>query len=165
MRQGQWQAERTAAAAAATGPAAAAAAASASSAAAASASKSAKVQLDAQAQMYLPPLTSELLNQFVVSNKVQTAQTKRRNRRLSQINDQKRASLFGSCDSSPSGRDSPSPSVGDDSARVSGAAGPAAAAAPPPKFRPPPSRAEAALRAERLGIAPATAEVLSLIHI
>ena len=92
--------------------------------------------------MYLPPLTSELLNQFVVSNKVQTAQTKRRNRRLSQINDQKRASLFGSCDSSPSGRDSPSPSVGDDSARVSGAA----VAAPPPKFRPPPSRAEAALR-------------------
>ena len=86
---------------------------------------------------------------LVVSNKVQTAQTKRRNRRLSQINDQKRASLFGSCDSSrpsaPSGRDSPSPSVGDDSARVSGAA---AAAAPPPKFRPPPSRAEAALRGE-----------------
>ena len=96
---------------------------------------------------------------LVVSNKVQTAQTKRRNRRLSQINDQKRASLFGSCDSSrpsaPSGRDSPSPSVGDDSARVSGAA---AAAAPPPKFRPPPSRAEAALRAERLASAPATAE-------
>ena len=43
-----------------------------------------------------------------------------------------------------------------DDAPVSGAA---AAAAPPPKFRPPPSRAEAALRAERLASAPATAEV------
>ena len=106
------------------------------------------MQLDAQAQMYLPPLTSELLNQFVVSNKVQTAQTKRRNRRLSQINDQKRASIFssdrsGRTSAEASGRESPAVSVDLDAA--------AAAAAAAPKFRPPPGRAEAALRAEARG--------------
>ena len=91
---------------------------------------------DAAGELY--PTSSALSEVSLLSKEEVT------HRRLSQINDQKRASLFGSCDSSPSGRDSPSPSVGDDSARVSGAA----AAAPPPKFRPPPSKAEAALRGE-----------------